>query len=213
MCVFTWSTSLGLTNDPLLSLSFTCKVINNKVKSQSFMYEPKWPLSLLWSPHSTLRNRLPQHQVLQSNQHCQLTTLHCFQFLHQLPFKFPPLTIIMVNHIIIDIIWSQLMSLEAVPRNQTTVPDLLLYPCTSPIDDEHDEHHMSKRDMHFGKYRLGLPLQDIHLCQIWNLRTRMGVMLWSLISSGTGTISSSQTLFLFSIALCASSIIFLCHCA
>ena len=44
--MFTWSTSLGLTNDPLLSLSSTCKVINNKVKSQSFMYEPKWPLSM-----------------------------------------------------------------------------------------------------------------------------------------------------------------------
>ena len=45
--MFTWSTSLGLTNDPLLSLSSTCKVINNKVKLQSFMYEPKWPLSSL----------------------------------------------------------------------------------------------------------------------------------------------------------------------
>ena len=29
----------------LLSLSSTCKVINNKVKSQSFRYEPKRPLS------------------------------------------------------------------------------------------------------------------------------------------------------------------------
>ena len=48
MHVFTWSTSLGLTNDPLLSLNSTCKVINNKIKSQSFMYEPKQPLSLVF---------------------------------------------------------------------------------------------------------------------------------------------------------------------
>ena len=37
----------------LLSLSSTCKVINNKVKSQSFRYEPKRPLSTytsLWVP-------------------------------------------------------------------------------------------------------------------------------------------------------------------
>ena len=35
----------------LLSLSSTCKVINNKVKSQSFRYEPKWPLSPMPKPN------------------------------------------------------------------------------------------------------------------------------------------------------------------
>ena len=30
----------------------------------------------------------------------------------------------------------------------------------------HDERHMNKKDVHFGKYGSGLPLWDIHLCQI-----------------------------------------------
>ena len=51
---FTWSTSLGLTNDPLLSHNSTCKIINNKVKSQSFVYEPIWPLSLVSTVVSNL---------------------------------------------------------------------------------------------------------------------------------------------------------------
>ena len=84
---------------------------------------------------------------------------------------------------------------------------------SSPINDEHDEHHMNKRDAHFRKYGLELPSWDIHLHQIWNLWTRMRVMLWSLILLGTGMISLSWTLFLFSTALCASFITFLCHCA
>ena len=79
------------------------------------------------------------------------------------------------------------------------------------INDVHNEHHMNKKDAHFRKCELGLPLEDIHLCQIWNLWTRMGVMLWSLISSGTGTILSSQTLFLFSTALCTSSVTSFCY--
>ena len=62
-----------------------------------------------------------------------------------------------------------------------------------------------------GKCRLGLPSEDIHLYWIWNLWNRTGVMLWSLILSGTSMILSSWTLFLFSTALCASSVISFCH--
>ena len=148
---------------------------------------------LLQSPCSTLRNHLPQHQVLRNIQHHQLMTLHHFQFLHLLCFKFPLSTIIMVDHTTIDIVQNWLMSQEAVLRNRMEVPDLLLSPYESPIDNEHNEHHMNRKDAHFRKYGSGLLLWDTHLCWIWNLQTRMGVMLWSLIWSGTGTILSSPS--------------------
>ena len=166
---------------------------------------------LLWSPHLILRNHSSQPQALWNIQHHQPMTLHCFQFLHPLHFKFPPLTIIMVNHTTINTVQSQLMLQEAVLRNQMEVLDLLLSLYTSPINNKHDEHHTNKRGMHFRRYGLELLLWDIHLRQIWNLQTRTGVMLWSLILSGTGMISSSQTLFLFSTVLCASSITSFCH--
>ena len=95
--------------------------------------------------------------------------LHHFQFLHPLCFKFPLLTIIMVDHITIDITQSLFMSQEAVQTNQMGAPDHLLSHYKSLIDDVHDKHHTNKKDAHFRKYKSGLPLWDIHLCQIWNL--------------------------------------------
>ena len=138
-------------------------------------------------------------------------TLHHFLSHHPLHFRFPLLIIIMVDHNIINIAQNQFMSREAVLMIQMEVPDLLLSHYGSLTNDVHDKHYMNEKDMHFGKYGSGLPLQDIHLCQIWNLQTRMGVMLQSLILSGTGMILSSWTLFLFSTALCASSITSFCH--
>ena len=72
----------------------------------------------------------------------------------------------MVNHAIIDIVQNQFMLWEAVLMTQMEALDHLLSHYESPIDDVHDEHHMNKRDAHFGKYELELPLGDIHLCQI-----------------------------------------------
>ena len=113
--------------------------------------------------------------------------LHHFLSHHLLHFKFLLAIIIMARHVIIGIVQSQFMSWEVVQMTQTAVPDLLLYHYESLANVAHDKHHTNERDAHFGKYGLGLPLGDIHLHQIWNLRTRMGVMLQSLILSGTGT--------------------------
>ena len=44
---------------------------------------------LLWSLHLILRNHSSQPQALWNIQHHQPMTLHCFQFLHPLCFKFP----------------------------------------------------------------------------------------------------------------------------
>ena len=179
---------------------------------------------LLQLPHLTPKNCLQllpalwnalgiqHHQALLPN---QLTLLifhhflsHCLQH-----FKFPPSIITMVDHTTIDITQSQFTLQEAALLTWMEVPDHLLSYCRSPIDDMHSEHHMNKRGAHSGKCRSGLPLEDIYLCQIWNLQTRTGVMLWSLILSGTGTgmILSLWTLFHFSTALCASSITSFCH--
>ena len=83
----------------------------------------------------------------------------------------------MVDHATIDIVQSQFMLPEAVQMIQTAVLDHLLSHYGSLINDVHDKHHMNGRDVHFGKYESGHLLWDIYLCQIWNLQTRMGVML------------------------------------
>ena len=126
---------------------------------------------------------------------------HCLQH-----FKFPLSLIIMVDHIIIDIIWNQFMSQEAVLIIQMEVPDHLLSLYRSRINNRHDKHHTSKEDTCFKKCTLELLLEDIHLCWIWNLWTRMGVILWSFILLGTGTILSSWTLFHFNTTLCTCAL-------
>ena len=135
-------------------------------------------------------------------------TLYCFLFHCPLHFKFPLSTIVIVDHVTIDIIQNQFTLQEAVLMTQMGVPDHLFSHYRSLINNMHDEHHMNERDVHFGKYGSGLPLQDIHLLWIWNLWTRTGVMLWSLISSGTCMILLSCIMdsFSFQHSLCASSI-------
>jgi hypothetical protein len=84
-------------------------------------------------------------------------TLHHFQFLHPLHFRFPLSIIIMVDHATIDIVQSQFMSPGVVQMTWTAVPDLLLSHYESPIDDKGGGHHTNKKDTHFGKCGLGLP--------------------------------------------------------
>ena len=53
-------------------------------------------------------------------------TLHHFQFLHLLCYKFPLLIIVMVDHGPIDTVQNPFMSWKAVLMTQMEVPDHLL---------------------------------------------------------------------------------------
>ena len=94
-------------SDPLAQeLSEMSEPESEPVPSLEFIYHQK-----SWSTSPTApitmfnsKERSPLHQVLWNIWYRQLTTLHCFQFLHLLCFKFHLLIIDMVDHAIINII-------------------------------------------------------------------------------------------------------------